>query len=88
MTDEWHCEAYGPDMPAEIGARCFVAPQHTRACATRDECGRTVAAQRQRMFHRMNELAAAGDQVGTYLADQVTSPDQIFNGDGAAKDQP
>ena len=84
---EWDCEAYGSGMPAEIGARCFVAPAHERTCASRDECGRTVQAHRQRMFHRMNELAAAGDQVGTYLADQITSPDQIFNGDAGTRDE-
>jgi hypothetical protein len=78
---EWSCEAYGPDG-AEVGALCFVAEPGQRACADASECARTMAPERQRLFGRMQEMAAAGDETGVYLAGEFTSPDQLLGGAG------
>lgn len=80
MPESWHCEAYGPEG-AEIGARCFVAGElHERVCADRDVCHRTMVAQRQRVFRRMNELAASGSPWAADLAQEFASPERILGG--------
>ena len=74
----------GWDCPAlrEASALCFFADQGTRNCATAEECAASVAAARQVLFQRMNELAAhkPDDQVWGYLAETFTSPGQLLGG--------
>lgn len=75
----WSCEAYGPEG-IEVGALCFRAVSH-RVCGTAGECAGFMAGERQRVFRRINELAAAGDPDMAYLADQFLSPGEILGGD-------
>ena len=80
-SGNWDCEAYGPELRA-AGALCFFADPGTRTCATQDECRQSVAAARQVLFQRMNELAAhnPGDQTWEYLAGTFASPGQVLGG--------
>ncbi len=79
MADEWDCEAYGP--PArEAGTLCFFAPLGKRECISRAVCSVAIAAERQRVFRRMNEMAAHGDEAGAFLAETFTNPEQILGG--------
>ena len=82
MADQsavFDCEAYGPEG-LEIGALCFLAEPNERVCSTREECHTAMTAERQRVFRRIGELAAAGDPMGEYLAGEFSSPDQILGG--------
>jgi hypothetical protein len=81
MDDRWDCEAYGPEG-IDVGALCFLAEQGERACVSRVMCRLVVTGERQRMFSRIQELAAQGDETGTYLAGEFTSPDQLLGGPG------
>ncbi|WP_433574175.1 hypothetical protein [Nocardia brasiliensis] len=76
--DAWYCEAYGPEL-AEI-ATCFFAEARGHACTDAEECGRLMAAQRQQLLARINEMAAHGDETGAYLASQFTHPEQLLGG--------
>ena len=78
-TDMWDCEAYGP-KGTEIGVLCFFADHGERECADLDECHRAMAEERQRVFRRMNELAARGDEAATHLAGEFTHPEQLLGG--------
>jgi hypothetical protein len=73
----WDCSAYGPGA-AEVGALCFLAGDR-RVCADLGECKRVMTSERQRVFARISELAAAGDQVAIYIAAEFTHPDQLLN---------
>lgn len=77
----WDCEAYGPDGAA-VGALCFFAPElGERTCADEDECHTRMAVERQRVFQRINELAAEGNPDMVALAEDVTHPEQLLGGD-------
>ena len=78
----WDCEAYGPE-PAALGALCFVSGElGKRTCADLAECRRVLAAERQRVFRRISEMAAGGDETGAYLESEFTSPEQLLGGGG------
>ncbi|MET0701692.1 MAG: hypothetical protein ABWY93_18735 [Mycobacterium sp.] len=77
----WDCQAYGPEG-ADIGALCFLAGGlHERVCLSVGQCHAEMAVERVRVFNRIQELAAAGDPVAIELAQDITSPDQLLNGD-------
>lgn len=76
---DWHCEAYGPEAAA-VGVRCYFESARG-ACALPSECAHNMATERQRVFARINELAAAGDETGAYLSGEFTNPDQLLNAD-------
>ncbi len=79
-TGDWDCEAYGPDI-REVGALCFVAGDlGKRVCGSLGECRRVMAAERRRVFRRISELAANGDETAAYLAEEFTNPEQILGG--------
>lgn len=78
-TTEWHCEAYGAEGAA-MGLRCFFASVRG-PCALPAECAHSMAAERERAYNKIQELAAAGDETAIYLASQFTSPDQLLNAD-------
>lgn len=79
-SSNFDCQAYGPEG-AGFGALCFVAGQPgQRVCADADECARTMAAARKRVFRRISERAAQGDEVAACLAAEFTSPDQLLGG--------
>jgi hypothetical protein len=79
MTGDFDCEAYGPEG-REHGALCFTAGQGQRACPSREDCHRVMAAERQRVFGRIHEMAAEGDPAGVFLAGEFTDPGQILGG--------
>lgn len=79
IPEIWPCEAYGPDG-AEIGALCFVAEPGKRDCADQDTCHRTLAVERRRVYRRIQEIAAGGDEVGVHLEETFTHPDQLLGG--------
>jgi hypothetical protein len=75
----WACEAYG-DEGESFGALCFVAAAGERSCASLAECREVIAAERQRVFQRINELAANGDPDAAYLADEFPDPGKLLGG--------
>jgi hypothetical protein len=75
----WDCEAYGP-VGREIGALCFFAADGERICDGLDDCRRVMAAERRRVFQRIQELAARGDWTAAWLAKEFTSPEQLLGG--------
>jgi hypothetical protein len=78
-TAAWSCEAYGPEA-AGAGALCFASEPGTRACATQAACHRVMAAERRRVFRRISEGAASGDQTMAFLEGEFSSPEQILGG--------
>ena len=84
MPDSWACEAYGPDGAA-VGALCFVSGEPgKRVCADLGECHRVMDAERRRLFQRIQELAASGDETAVYLAGEFTRPEQLLGGEQEA----
>ncbi|MEV0297002.1 hypothetical protein [Nocardia sp. NPDC050710] len=81
----WDCEAYGAEG-TEIGALCFFADRGERVCGSQAECQRAMAAERGRIFVRINEKAVDGDQAAIYLADKFARPDQLLGGGGEVED--
>jgi hypothetical protein len=78
---DFNCAAYGPEG-REVGALCFVSGDRgKRVCASLIECHVVMAAERQRVFRRIRELAAAGDPVCVELAREFTDPGQLLGGD-------
>lgn len=81
----WWCEAYGPppeDGPPEMVAdwpRCFVE-ELNGGCLNPVRCAAAMTAERLRVYHRIQEMAARGDAVGVILAEEFTSPDQMLGG--------
>lgn len=74
------CDAYGREG-REFGAVCFFGGElQERACADAAECRQRMAGERQRVFARIQELAADGDETGIYLADQFASPEDLLGG--------
>lgn len=81
MRPDWLCEAYTPEAHDE-GAWCFLVSGslHTRVCGTADVCSARLTYERQRVFQRINELAAATDcPQMAYLANKITSPLDLLN---------
>ena len=81
ISDDFSCEAYGPEAAA-AGALCFVAGElGERVCPSLDWCRATMAAERRRLFQRIQELAAEGDETAIYLAGEFTRPEQLLGGE-------
>lgn len=84
MTDtqgrSWRCAAYGPEGPA----LCFVE-RVAGPCASAQQCRTQMASERQRLFRRINELAANGDPLMAAISDEFTDPSALLNAtdDGA-----
>ncbi|MFG1913017.1 hypothetical protein [Kribbella sp. NPDC048928] len=79
QANSWACEVYGPDLPAELGHLCFYA--QIERCTSEAQCHQRMIASRQQLFQRINELAAAGDPTGEYLAGEFTNPSQLLGVD-------
>jgi hypothetical protein len=75
-SQDWDCEAYGPELPKEL-ATCFF--QEVRHCTSLAECSARMEGERQRVFRRISELAAAGNETGVFLEGEFTNPDQLLN---------
>jgi hypothetical protein len=81
LADSWSCEAYGPGPAEAAGAVCFVSGRlGVRVCGDSGECGRVMVRARQRLFSRISERAAGGDDTAGYLAGVFTSPDRLRGG--------
>lgn len=84
MTGEWWCEAYGPPdagVSAEAWPRCFRSAEvGERVCSTAEVCSVEMAGERRRVFDRLQQLAAEGDEIGMMLAADFTSPDELLGG--------
>lgn len=81
---QWYCEAYGPGDEG-----CFVQEAVGGRCADLRECHRTTQAERQLAFDRIHQMAVAGDEIGIFLAQTITSPEQLLRPDiGPGPDQP
>jgi hypothetical protein len=76
---DWDCEAYGP-RGAEVGALCFIAPEGGRLCRSPEHCRDVMAEERQRVFNRIQRLAAAGIPDFVYLAAEFPTPDTLLGG--------
>jgi hypothetical protein len=84
---DFECEAYG-DGGREVGAVCFIAgPEQVRVCPTIEACHLVMTSQRQQLYDRIQELAAAGDETAIYLAGEFSSPGQMLGGPDAPPDQ-
>lgn len=80
MTGQWDCDAYGPEA-REFGALCFFTGEPgPRVCPSLAVCREAMTAERQRVFSRISELAAAGDPVAAYLAEEFPRPEMILGG--------
>jgi hypothetical protein len=79
-TAAWDCEAYGPEG-ADFGALCFRSGElGKRVCGDQDECHQVMAAERRRVFRRISERAASGDQTMAFLEGEFSSPEQLLGG--------
>lgn len=76
---DWACEAYGAEG-AGVGALCFAAAPGRRVCDSQQVCARVMGAERQRVFDRIQELAARGDPDAQYLAGEFPSPEGLLGG--------
>jgi hypothetical protein len=80
VMSDWDCEAYGPEA-REVGALCFFSgAPGKRVCDGPPECAAAMAAERQRVFRRIREQAAQGDETMAYLEQEFTRPEQILGG--------
>lgn len=76
---DWDCEAYGP-RGTEVGALCFIALEGGRLCRSPEHCRDVMQEERQRMFNRIQRLAAAGISDFVYLAAEFPTPDTLLGG--------
>jgi hypothetical protein len=82
VTAAWDCEAYGHDVRG-IGAVCFVSGElGKRVCNGPGECHTAMTAERQRVYSRISELAAAGSPWAADLAETFGRPGQLLGGEG------
>jgi hypothetical protein len=88
MTDGFYCDAYGPGAPS-AGTLCFISgASGKRVCESDSECLEVMAAERQRVFDRIRETAAAeGDPITEFLAGEFTVPSQLLGGDDEAPER-
>lgn len=76
----WACEAYGPEG-AGYGALCFLSGEiGIRLCESAGDCRLVMTAERQRVFQRIQELAAQGDETAACLAGEFAGPEQLLGG--------
>lgn len=74
-ADAWACVAYGR-VPAFA---CFFS-EVGRVCRSDQECETSIAAERQRVWRKIEEGAAAGDPYMVAMSKEITGPDDIFGG--------
>lgn len=81
----WDCGAYGAEG-REVGALCFFSPElGERDCRSADQCAERMTGERQRVYGRIGEMAAAGDPTGEFLAEAFGSPDDLLGGFGGGQ---
>jgi len=79
LTDDFACEAYGPDGRA-VGAICFFAAPGKRVCTSQAACREAMTAERRRVWRRIQDGAARGEPDMVYLAGEFTSAEQLLGG--------
>lgn len=99
-TRPWDCTAYGPQPPAIPEPLCFFAAPTKPvdpevafvvnagtgpACTSLGECRARMSAERQRLYLRIQEQAAAGDALSQDLAAEFTNPDQLLNAEATPR---
>lgn len=75
------CEAYkrpGEELPPQVQGVCFF--DALGKCRSRSECSARMAAERDRVFLRLKEMAEDGDPMGEYLMREITHPEQLLGG--------
>ena len=77
---DWDCSAYGSEG-RRFGALCFVSGAlGKRVCASQAACRDVMAAERRRVFRRIQEGAADGQPDMAYLAEEFSDPEQLLGG--------
>lgn len=85
MSDQsWACEAYGEDMPGP--RHCFF--ELNVRCVSEGECAARLVPERQRTFDRIQELAASGDPVSMFLAEEIKRPEDLLGGNSGDSTRP
>jgi len=85
---DFDCEAYGPDG-RDFGALCFFAAGlNTRVCSSLAACHEAMAAERRRVWQRIQDGAARGEPDMVYLAGEFTSAEQLLSGGVLPEGQP
>ncbi len=79
-TGDWDCDAYGPDG-REFGALCFIADLGERLCLFPAVCHMVMAAERQRVYRRISELAAQGHPEFAELEAAFPDPGKLLSGE-------
>lgn len=74
----WHCEAYGVQSMTEW---CYF--QEGPDCATEQICATNMTAERKRIYNKLVDDAADGDENSRWLITQIKGPDEILNGPNA-----
>ena len=73
---DWACTAYGPEVPAT----CFFQ-EAGETCTSLEQCQERMKGERQRVYRRMQELAAHGDPMWADISDEFTNPEGLLNAD-------
>lgn len=77
--EQFDCEAYGPNSGLQSDA-CFMAGDVLLfSCHTPHQCAVRMRAERQRIWHAIQRLAAT-DAAWEFLARDVRHPEQILGG--------
>lgn len=72
---DFHCEAYGPDLPDT----CFVELVYGR-CGTAAECHTVMDIERHALWDRLHVLEALGDDMASELLEHFTGPGELLGG--------
>ena len=81
----WHCEAYGPELDEirpEHAPHCFW--DEIDPCQVQVQCRVRMHFERERVYQRLVELAAAGDDTAKFLLDDVHGPEDLLSVERAA----
>lgn len=78
----WPCEAYGADGLA-AGLWCFFGGEVStwRDSGTEAVCHARMTGERVRVFDRLREMAAAGDDIAIAVLAEINSPAELLGGD-------
>ena len=76
---EWHCAAYGAELDELMGRpMCFVDNGQGLACTSSRQCSVRMHRERRRLWARILELAAGGDETSKYLLTEFAGPEELL----------
>ena len=78
----WACEAYGRSA-LQYGMLCFFAATDARTCATHAQCHAMMNMERERVWRRLHELAAAGDEDWADVLGDLDGPQDLLRASDA-----